>query len=467
MRHRAARVVRRSLFILLLLAGYGGGLVGAAVPAAEAQVTAPAAPVVPAATAATVRVVEARGVINPTLAHYVDRSIVQAEQDGVAIVVLQLDTPGGLDSSMRQIIQRILAARVPVVVYVGPAGGRAGSAGVYITYAAHVAAMAPNTNIGSATPVAMGEGGEQQMSPEMRAKVNNDATAYIRSLAEQRNRNADWAETAVREGANVTAQEALRLGIVDIVAADVPDLLRQLDGRTVTTAAGPVTLQTGALAVERVQMGYVDALLHVISDPTIAYILLSLGTMGLFFELSNPGSLVPGVVGGICLLLGFYALGTLPVNYAGVLLMGFALLLLTVDVFTPTHGILTAGGLISFIFGSLLLFNVPEFGPWLGVSFWTIGGVSAVMVAFFVVVARLVARSQDARVTTGREGLIGTVGEARTALDPDGMVFVDGALWNATAVDGPVTAGERVEVLALEGLRLTVRGVLAPVALPR
>ncbi len=467
MRHRAARVVRLILFSMLLLAGFASSLVGAWVPPAGAQATAPAAPVEPTANASTVRVIEARGVINPTLAHYVDRSIVQAEQDGVAIVVVQLDTPGGLDTSMRQIIQRILAARVPVVVYVGPAGGRAGSAGVYITYAAHVAAMAPNTNIGSATPVAMGEGGEQQMSPEMRAKVNNDATAFIRSLAEQHNRNGDWAEQAVRQGANVTAQEALRLGIVDIVAADVPDLMRQLDGRTVTTVAGPVTLHTGALSVERVQMGYVDALLHAISDPTIAYILLSLGTMGLFFELSNPGSVLPGMVGGICLLLGFYALGTLPVNYAGVLLMGFALLLFTVDVFAPTHGVLSTGGLISFILGSLLLFNVPEFGPWLGVSFWTIGGVSTVMAGFFVVVARLVARSQDAQVTTGREGLIGATGEARSALDPGGMVFVDGALWDATAIGGQVAAGERVEVLALEGLRLTVRGVLSSVSLPR
>jgi membrane-bound serine protease (ClpP class) len=460
MRSRFARVVRLSVFMLLILVGCTGSLVGALVPVAAAQSTAPAAP---PATRPVVRVVEARGVINPTLAHFVERSIDQAEQDGAALVVLELDTPGGLDTSMRQIIQRILAAQVPVVVYVAPAGSRAGSAGVYITYAANVAAMAPNTNIGSATPVAMGEGGEQQMSPEMRTKVNNDATAYIRALAEQRGRNADWAERAVREGANVTAQEALQLGVIDIVAADLPDLLRQLDGRTVTTAAGSWPLQTEALTVERVQMGVVDALLHAISDPTIAYILLSLGTMGLFFEMSNPGSVLPGVVGGICLLLGFYALGTLPVNYAGVALMAFALLLFAIEVFSPTHGVLTTGGLIAFVLGSLLLFNVPGFGPWLGVSFWTIGGVSAVMAGFFILVARLVARSQDSRVTTGKEGLIGALGVARTALEPTGTVFVEGALWGATAVDGPVAAGDRVEVLGLEGLRLTVRGVPVPV----
>jgi membrane-bound serine protease (ClpP class) len=459
LRQRTARAIRLSLFALLALLGTAGSLLGSALPVPEvlAQATSPA---VAPGTASVVRVVEARGVINPTLAHYVERSIEQAERDGAAAIVVELDTPGGLDSSMRQIIQRILAAHVPVVVYVAPAGGRAGSAGVYITYAAHVAAMAPNTNIGSATPVAMGEGGEQQMSPEMRAKVTNDATAYMRSLAEQRGRNADWGEQAVRQGANITAQEALGLGVVDIIAADVPDLLQQLNGRAVTTAGGPVTLQTGGWSVERVEMGFVDALLHAISDPTIAYILLSLGTMGLFFELSNPGSIFPGVVGGICLLLGFYSLGTLPVNYAGVLLMAFALLLFTVEIFAPTHGILMAGGLVSFVLGSLLLFNVPEFGPWFGVSLWTIGGVSAVMGGFFVVVARLVARSQDSRVTTGREGLIGTQGLARTALDPTGMVFVDGALWEATAADGPVAAGAQVEVLALDGLRLHVRGVL-------
>jgi membrane-bound serine protease (ClpP class) len=406
--------------------------------------------------------VSARGIVNPTLAHYVTRSIDQAERDGAGAVVIALDTPGGLDSSMRQIIQRILAAQVPVVVYVAPPGARAGSAGVYVTYAAHVAAMAPNTNIGSATPVAMGEGGEQQMSPEMRAKVTNDATAYIRSLAEQRGRNADWAEKAVREGANITAQEALSTGVVDIIAADVPDLLRQLDGRTVTTAAGPVTLRTGDAPVQRIEMGLVDAFLHAISDPTIAYILLSLGTMGLFFELSNPGSVLPGTVGGICLLLGFYALGALPVNYAGLLLMAFALLLFVIDVFTPTHGVLTVGGLVSFLLGSLMLFNVPEAAPWLSVSLWTIGGVTGIMAAFFLVVARLVARSQHLKAVTGREGLIGQIGRAKSVLDPDGMVFVGGALWEATVVDGPVPTGARVEIVDVEGLHLLVRPVHDP-----
>ena len=449
MRSVTARVVRLALFASIA----GFGLIGI--------VAAPLTAVVQAQDVsggqAGVSVVRVRGVVNPTLAHYVSRSIDQAEQEGVQAVVIQLDTPGGLDSSMRQIIQRILASRVPVVLYVAPAGARAGSAGVYITYAAHVAAMAPNTNIGSATPVSMGEGGEQQMSPEMRAKITNDAAAYIRSLAEQRGRNADWAEQAVREGVNITAQEALNLGVIDVIAPDIDDLLRQIDGRTVTTAAGAATLSTADASVRRIEMGVVDAFLHAITDPTIAYILLSLGTMGLFFELSNPGSLFPGTIGGICLLLGFYALGTLPVNYAGLLLMAFALLLFVVDVFAPTHGILTVGGLVAFLLGSLLLFNVPEAAPWLSLSLWTILGVTGVMGGFFLVVARLVARSMKQTPKVGREALIGQIGRARTPLNPGGMVWADGALWEATVDGGAIEAGERVEVVEVEGLSLRVR----------
>ncbi|MFN8634059.1 MAG: nodulation protein NfeD [Chloroflexota bacterium] len=443
---RTVRSLRIGLFAVLL----GLGLLGLVGGLAAAPVSAQSAP-------GAVLVVRTRGVINPPLAHYLTRTIDQAERDGARLVVLQLDTPGGLDTSMRQIIQRILASNVPVAVYVAPPGSRSGSAGVYITYAAHVAAMAPNTNIGSATPVSMGENGEQQMSAEMRAKVTNDAVAYIRALAEERGRNADWAEKAVREGANVTAQEALRTQVVDVVAADESDLLRQIDGRTVATPNGPVTLHVADAPIQYVEMGLADALLHVIGDPTIAYILISLGTMGMFFELSNPGSVLPGVVGGICLLLGFYALGSLPVSYAGLLLLAFAFLLFVVDTFTPTHGVLTVGGLIAFVLGSLLLFDVPEAAPWLSLSLWTVGAVTAVMAGFFLAVARLVAKSHHLKPVTGREALIGQSGRARTALEPDGMVFVESALWEATTVDGPIATGESVEVVALDGLRLLVR----------
>ena len=444
-----ARVVRLVLFATIA----GSGLLGLAAAPFVESVHAQNAVSVPGAVA----VVRARGVVNPTLAHYVGRSIDQAEQDRAQAVVIELDTPGGLDSSMRQIIQRVLASNVPVVVYVSPPGARAGSAGVYIAYAAHVAAMAPNTNIGSATPVAIGEGGEQQMSPEMRAKVTNDAAAYIRSLAEQRGRNGDWAERAVREGANVTAQEALNLHVIDVVAADVADLLRQIDGRTITTAAGQATLRTAEAPVQRVEVGVVDAFLHAISDPTIAYLLLSLGSMGLFFELSNPGALFPGTIGAICLLLGFYALGTLPVNWAGLLLMALALLLFVVDLFAPTHGVLTVGGLIAFLLGSLMLFNVPEASSWLSLSLWTVFAVTGLMGGFFLVLTRLVARTMKQRPAVGREALIGQTGRARTLLNPDGMVWIDGALWKATAEGEPVVAGDRVTVLEVDGLHLRVR----------
>ena len=468
MKPDALRTLRLALFAALTVAGLLG-LVGAGLADVALAQTGPAqtgpAPTGPAPSSNVVKVVEARGTINPSLAHYLTRAIDQAEAEGAAALVIELDTPGGLDSSMRQIIQRILASNVPVMVYVAPSGARAGSAGAYITYAAHVAAMAPNTTIGSATPVQVGEGGEQTMSPEMRAKVTNDAVSYIRTLAERRGRNADWAEQAVREAANVTETQAHELGVVDFVARDVGDLLRQADGRAIDVPSGQLTLRTAGAAVERVEMGWVDGFLHVISDPTIAYILLSLGTMGIFFELSNPGSILPGVVGGICLLLGFYALGTLPVNWAGLLLMGFAILLIVVDLFAPTHGVLTVGGLAAFVFGSLLLFNVPDAAPWLRVSLWAIAGVSMTMGLFFLVVARLVARGQRRKVTTGREGLIGMVGRARTELAPSGMVFVDGALWEAVSESGPVSAGARVDVVAMDGLLLQVRPALtdAPV----
>ncbi|MBI4492762.1 MAG: nodulation protein NfeD [Chloroflexi bacterium] len=398
-----------------------------------------------------------REVINPPLAEFVVRVIDRAESSGATAVVFEMDTPGGLDASMRQINQRILNSRVPVVVYVAPPGARAGSAGVYITYAAHVAAMAPNTNIGSATPVALGEGGEQQMSDEMRAKVQNDAAAYLRGLASQRGRNAEWAEKAVRQGANVTAREAVDLKVIDLVAPDLQTLLREIDGRRVQTAAGEVQLATAEAQVERVDMNPVEALLHLISNPTIAYILLSLGSLGLFLELSSPGAILPGVVGGICMLLAFYALGTLPVNYAGLALLLFGLLLFVADLFAPSHGILTTGGAIAFILGSFLLFNVPEAAPFLRISLAVILAVSLTLVGFLVFVLGAIIRSRRRKVVTGREGLIGRAGYARTPLDPSGMVWVDGELWGATSEDGEVTPGQAIEVVRIQGLHLFVR----------
>lgn len=400
------------------------------------------------------------GIINPVQASYVDRVIADAERAGAAAVVLELDTPGGLDGAMRQIIQSILRSSVPVIVYVAPPGARAASAGVFITYAAHVAAMAPNTNIGSAHPVAVGEGGEVQMSDEMKAKVTNDAVAYIRGLAERRGRNADWAERAVRESVNVSASEAVQQHVVDLQASDVRQLLTLVDGGQVEVVNGTVTLHTAGAPIQRVEMNAIERLLHVISDPTIAYILLSLGTLGLILELSNPGQVLPGVVGGLSLLLAFYALGTLPVNFAGLLLIAFGFLLLVADVLSPTHGVLTVGGVLAFILGSLILFNTPDSAPFLHVSLAAIAAVAAILVAFSVFVLGAVARTRRRRVATGREALLGSVAEARTALNPAGYVHVEGALWRARAIGRPIEPGEKVRVVAMDGLQLTVAPVV-------
>src|SRR4051794_37692119 len=354
-----------------------------------------------------VAVARLQGVINPPAASYVDRAIAAAESDGAALLVLQLDTPGGLDNSMRLIVQRILASTVPVVVYVAPAGARAGSAGVYIAYSAQLAAMAPNTNIGSATPVSLGQNGEERMSDEMRNKVTNDAVAYIRGLAAERGRNAEWAEAAVREATNVPAQEALQLGVVNYVAADVPDLLRQLDGALVTTARGPVTLRTAGLPVQAVEMGPLERLLHAITDPTIAYLLLSLGSLALIYELANPGAILPGVVGGLALLLALYGLGTLPVNLAGVLLIVFAMGLFAFDLVAPTHGAATVGGLAAFLLGSAILINTPEGAPYLAVAPQAIALMTLLLVLFFGLLLGTVLRTQQRTPVMDRRHLIG------------------------------------------------------------
>ena len=421
-------------------------LVGwASMPVASAQTT-----------GGYVSVVPVKGIINPVMASYLNRAIAEAEEDGAAAIVLEMDTPGGLDSSMREIIQRMISSKVPVIVYVSPPGSRAGSAGVYITLAAHVAAMAPNTNIGSASPVAMGEGGEAQMSDTMKAKVTNDAVAYIRGLADSRGRNADWAEKAVREAVNIPAEEAKSMNVVDLVAPDMASLLEQADGRKVKMASGEVTLSVKGIEVRRSGMSAVEGFLHVISDPTIAYILLSLGTLGLIFELSNPGAILPGVAGGIFLLFALFGLGTLPINIAGLLLIAFAFLLFVAEIWVPTHGVLTGGGIISFVLGSMLLINTRD-APFLAISTGAIAGVTIGITAFFVFVVAAVVRSRRKPSVMGMSGIIGQKGEARTPLNPKGMVFVEGALWDAVSEDGEIPDESPVEVVAVKGFTLTVR----------
>ena len=443
----------------LLLLGYvlAAAFVAASSVVAQAQADRP-----------EVVVGEIKGIINPVMAGYVDRVISDAEKTNAAAVVFYMDTPGGLSDAMREINLRILAARVPVIVYVAPDGARAGSAGVYISYAAHLVGMAPATNIGSATPVAMGDNGsEAQMSPEMKNKVTNDAVAGIRALAEQRGRDPEFAERAVREGANLQASEALRTNVINYVATDLNDLLRQANGARVHLSTGDITINTAAVQIRRADMSALESFMLVITNPTIAYILLSMGSLGLLLELYNPGSVFPGVIGGICLLLAFYALGTLPLNFAGLALIGFGLLLFGLEPFLTSHGILAAGGAVSFVIGSLLLINAPD-APFLQISIAAIFAVTSVLVAFFLVVVTAVLRSRHRRVVTGREGLLGSAGVVRRDLEPGrpGIVLVQGELWQAVAADGRLAAGERVVVQGVEGLLLTVRRATDIVPVP-
>lgn len=427
-------------------------------PPATDEMTAPSpAPVHGPPTVVSVR---ATGVINPVMAGYMIRGIEHAEASGAEAMVILLDTPGGLETSMREIIQAILDSDVPVVVYVYPPGGRAASAGLFITMAGHVAAMAPNTNIGSAHPVGIGgDGGSPQPADQtMSDKVTNDAVALIKGLAERRGRNAEWSERAVRESVNVPDGEALRLGVVDLLADDVPSLLEKLDGREVKLARGAKTLRTAGVAVAPVDMGFLERFLHLISDPNIAYILLTVGVYGLIYELASPGAVFPGVAGVLSLILAFYSLGMLPINYAGLVLIVFGFALLVAEVLvTPGIGGLAIGGVLSLLIGSLLLLNGAP--PYLSISLWVIGTAVATTAGFFLILIRGVARTYRKAPSTGLPALIGAEGIARSELSPEGSVFVEGELWHARAANGPIAKGTRVEVLAVEGLTVVVRKV--------
>jgi membrane-bound serine protease (ClpP class) len=417
------------------------------------------APTVPAqaqSPADEVVVLSVDGAITPVVAGYIDRGLSEAERDGARAVVIVMDTPGGLDTAMRAIIQRILASEVPVITYVSPGGARAASAGTFISYAAHVAAMAPSTTIGSASPVSLGQDGQaQETSDTMEAKVTNDAVSYIRGLAERRGRNADWAERAVREAANLTASQALEMNVIDVLASDLGDLLRQVDGREVDLASGRVTLQTAEASVRRLDPHLGEAFLQLIANPTLAYLLLSLGLLGLYLELSNPGSILPGVAGTILLITALFALGSLPVNWAGVLLIVLAFILFAADVWTTSHGVLTVGGLIAFILGSLMLLNTNA-GPFFQIVPGVMAAVIISLSAFTLIISALAVGTLRRRPATGIESLIGATAVARTRLDPDGTVFLEGERWRAHSQSGPVERGQRVRVQAIKGLDLVV-----------
>ena len=406
-----------------------------------------------AAAPSSIDVLLAKGVVNPVLADYIQRGIEQAEEHDAAAVIIQLDTPGGLDTSMRDIVQNIVNARVPVVVYVSPSGARAASAGVFLTVAAHVAVMAPNTAIGAAHPVSIGQEGAQEIPADMAEKVVNDAAAYIRSIAEAHGRNIEWAEKAVRESVSATEQEALKLKVIDMVVPDLDTLISQLDGRKVTMLGGAeVTLNTRGATVNRIPMTAIEDFLYAISDPNIAYLLLSVATLGIMAELSNPGMIFPGVIGAISLLMAFFSLGMLPVNYAGILLIVLAFGLFIAEVFTGM-GALAAGGVVALILGSSILFKG---GPLFQVSPWLIGLVTLIIAGFFVFLVSRVIKAHHLQASTGWEELIGKPAVVKVALAPEGMVLFRGERWKAVSEGGKILPGEEVIINRVENLILYV-----------
>jgi membrane-bound serine protease (ClpP class) len=401
-----------------------------------------------------VYMLEVEGVIDPPVASYIERGVARAEEDGAQALIIRLNTPGGLDKSMRDIIQAELNADVPVVAYVAPVGARAASAGALITLASHIAAMAPSTNIGAAHPVAMGGG---EMTKEMSEKIANDAAATARSIAVRRGRNAKWAEDAVRQSISSTAQEARKLHVIEIIAENQQDLLKQLDGRKVKLPGRTVTLHTADAQARELPQSPIERFLHILSDPNLAYIFLIIGIYGMIFELQNPGAIFPGVIGAICLIMGFYSLAVLPVNLAGLILILLGVGMLVADIWAPSHGALTVGGIIAFAVGSFMLYG-SRATPFLRVSWLIVVMMTVSTAVFFLFIVGLGVRAHWTRITTGVEGLIGARGKARTALHPEGSVFVAGELWRARAQDDqPIAAGQEVEVIAVDGFTLRVR----------
>jgi membrane-bound serine protease (ClpP class) len=439
---------------LALLVGLGA--LGAAVTAAAPPTgtPAPAAGTTGSAPAAQpVATITIEGVISPVTLRLVETAIDRAAAERAQALVILLDTPGGLERSTRAIVQRILNAPVPVVVYVAPTGARAASAGVFITMAASVAAMAPATNIGAAHPVSLGGG----VDKESMRKIENDSAAFIRTIARERGRNPDWAEKAVRESVSVTEREAVKLKVVDLVADSLTDLLDKLEGRVVKTGKGDVTLATRGAPVRAIEVGVRDRFLNVITDPNVAYILMMLGMLGLFFELSNPGVILPGIIGGISLILAFFAMQSLPVNYAGLLLILFAIVLFVAEIKIVSHGVLAIGGIVSMAFGSLMLFDAPEAG--FRISAWVVTPAVIVTAGVFLFVIGAGARALGRRPMLGAAGLVGEVGVARGPLAPDGQVAVHGELWRAVAERDAVPDGAPVRVVEVQGLTLKVVGL--------
>jgi membrane-bound serine protease (ClpP class) len=437
--------------LLLVLSGLTGLALSADQPKAKGSAPTATAPAPPARAVLLIKIDDP---ITPMIAEFIIKSIDKAAKQNAEALIIEIDTPGGLVESTREIIKKMLASEVPTVVYVAPDGSRAASAGVFITLTANIAAMAPNTRIGSASPVQM----EGKMDETMAKKITNDLAAMIRGIAEKRGRNAAWAEDAVRKSISATETEALKLGVIDLVAPDITALLKKIDGRTVEVALGKKTLKTADAAVKEHAMGFRYKLLGIISNPNIAYILMILGFYGLYFELSNPGAILPGVAGAICLILAFYALQTLPINYAGLMLIVLAIGLFIAEAFITSHGILGVGGAVAMLFGSLMLIDSPE--PSLQISWAVILPVVAASSLLFIITVTIAVRAHRSRVDTGKEGLIGMHAEARTDIGEDGQVYLRGEYWNARS-DEHIAKGEKVVVTAVDGLRLNVKKINA------
>ncbi len=415
-----------------------------------------AAGVVPAEEAKPLfHVIELNGVVTAPSAKYVAQSLEEASAARAEGLIILLDTPGGLDTAMRDIAKSILNAPLPVIVYVYPSGARAASAGVIIAQAAHVAAMAPGTNIGAAHPVAIGLGGGE-MDKTMSKKVENDAAAYARSIAKTRGRSEEWVEKAVRKSESITADEALKLKVIDVVAADIEKLLAAIDQRTVTVAGAKKKISAAHAVLNTKKMGTRQGILAAISNPNIAYLLLLIGLAGLYFEFSTPGAILPGVIGGISLLLAFFGLSTLPVSYTGILLILFSIVLFIAEIKIMSHGMLTVGGVISLALGSFMLFDSPE--PALRISLQVL--LPAVLVAsgFFIVIIWLAVKAQMRKHYSGTEAMIGGRGEAVTDIHGDGKVFFQGEYWTARS-DREIPKGARVRILKVDGLKLAVEEI--------